>query len=132
MLKEPSLFDYIGDISLDKKYLYDEYLNKNYSQYMINRGLGQHLDTVLLANEMNKRSPSDLLHHDFLFYSVERKKRYGKWTKADTSISQEAIDYVKNKYDVNQTIALQYIKLLEGDAEFEKLIKSNNKGGIIK
>lgn len=128
-MSEPTLFNYIGDISHDKKYLYDELTDKNYSSFMVNRGLGQHIDTILLANEMNKRPDiSKLMHHDFLFHSVERKKRYGKWAKADITDS-DVIEFIRNKYDVNQAVALYYISMMDKD-ELESYMKQTRfKGG---
>jgi len=131
-MSEPSLFDYIGDISYNKKYLYSEDTKKNYSVFMVNRGLGQHIDTIMLANEMNKRPDTpELMHHDFLFYAVDAKKRYGKWAKADDT-DTEVVEYVKSTYGVNQRIALDYIKLMDR-SELEKLAEeAKNKGGKTK
>lgn len=128
--KEPSLFDYLSDITTNKKYIFDvNDNNKNYNPYMINRGLAQHIDTIMLANEMNKRSElSKLLHHDFLFYSVDAKKRYGKWAKTDTT-DFDLLDYLKQKYQVNHNVALEYMSLLDKDELKQLKLESELKGG---
>lgn len=128
--KQPSLFDYLKDITYDKAYLFDpEDSNKGYVPFMVNRGLAQHLDTILLANETNKMGGlSKQFHHDYLFYSVDKKKRYGKWAKADTTDS-DLLEFVKEKYSVNQAVALDYLKLFDRK-ELKKLkSESERKGG---
>ncbi len=127
--KEPSLFEYLSDLGTDKKYLFDEEINKNYVPFMINRGFGQHIDTILLANELNKRSGlSKLMHHDFLFYSVEKRKRYGKWAKADLP-DEELVKFVQDKYSVNYKTALMYVDLYDKQ-QLKLLVKeATQKGG---
>lgn len=127
--KEPSLFDYLNDISTNKNYIFDPNdANKNYSAFMINRGLAQHIDTILLANEANKRSFSKLMHHDFLFYSVDSKKRYGKWAKADTT-DFDLLDYLKEKYVINHSVAIEYMAILDKKELKELKLESQRKGG---
>jgi len=128
--KEPSLFDYLSDISTNKNYIFDPNdTNKNYNAFMINRGLAQHLDTIMLANELNKRSGlSKLMHHDFLFYAVDAKKRYGKWAKADTT-DFDLLDYLKEKYQINHNVALDYMSLLDKTELKQLKLESELKGG---
>ncbi len=128
-MAEPSLFDYLNDISTGKKYLLDENDSKNYNAFMINRGLGQHLDTILLANEMNKRyNVSKLMHHDFLYYSVDAKKRYGKWAKQDDT-DLDLVAYIQQKYTINKNVALEYLELMDRDELKELKLESERKGG---
>lgn len=127
-MASPSLFDYLNDITTNKKYLFDSNDSSSYNQFMINRGLEQHLDTVLLANEMNKRAGlSKLLHHDFLWYSVDAKKRYGKWAKQDIT-DLDLVEYIQTKYVVNKENALTYLDLL-GKDEIKQLKKESERTG---
>lgn len=127
--KEPNLFDYLSDIGTNKQYLFDEEVNKNYVPFMINRGFGQHIDTILLANEMNKRSSlSKLMHHDFLFYAIDKKKRYGKWAKSNVP-DEDLIEFIRTKYSVNYKTALMYVELYDKQ-QLKQLIKeATEKGG---
>lgn len=131
-MAEPSIFDYLTDISEKKKYILDPNDSKNYNPFMINRGLGQHLDTILLADEMNKRcGVSKLMHHDFLFYSVDAKRRYGKWAKQDTT-DLDLLSYLQTKYAINKEHALEYLEMLD-KTEVKKLkLEAETKGGIQK
>lgn len=127
-MSTPSLFDYINDISFKKDYLFEEDDRKNYNQFMINRGLAQHVDTLMFANEMNKRSQlNDEMHHDFLFYSISSKKRYGKWVKADTT-DTDLVAFLQDKYAINQETAMLYLKLSDKN-EIKQLKKESEKKG---
>ena len=127
--KKVGLFEFVNDVSTDKKYLFNDDTETGYNKFMLNRALAQHIDTILLANEMNKRPDlSNLMHHDFLFYSVDAKVRRGKWAKKETG-NEELINYIKNRYTVGNERALEYIGLMSEDeiTQIEKTL--NAKGG---
>lgn len=126
--KLPSLFDFISDLSHDKLYLFEEGTEKNYVPFMVNRGFSQHLDTVFIANELNKLSVQDkLMSHDFLFCVVPARKRYGKWAKDDKE-HQDSIDLIKRHYHVNQKVAQLYLSLLSKE-DIESIKKMYDVGG---
>jgi len=53
-----------------------------YNQFLINRGLSLHIDTIAIANEINKYSKVDnQMHFDYLRYMVTPGKRWAKWPK---------------------------------------------------
>lgn len=131
-MAEPSLFDYLNDITQKKEYIFDPNDNKNYSMFMINRGLGQHLDTILLADELNKRcGVSKQMHYDFLFYSVDAKKRFSKWAKQDTT-DLDLVAYLQEKYCINKQHALDYMNMLDKTEVKELKLESERKGGLSK
>lgn len=56
-----------------------------YNQFIINRGLSLHLDTIAIANEVNKYQKMDnQMHFDFLRRMVTPRKRWAKWPKPKT------------------------------------------------
>ena len=127
---EPGLFDYVKDLSEKKDYLYDPMQDKNYVPYVINRAFAQNIDTILIANELNKHPMlTKRMHYDFLFYNIEPRKRYGKWVKADESHAA-AIDAVIDRYQVNRDVALSYIKCMDEAALKELIEVTNHKGGV--
>ncbi len=124
--KKVTLFDFISDISTNKVYLYNEDTKTVYSPFMVNRGLAQHIDTILLADEVNKMpNLSKQMQHDFLFHSVDAKKRYGKWAKAVDE--DKLIVVLQSKYNVNKEVAIEYMKLL--DVDQIEYLKKLTKGG---
>ena len=61
-------FEYLNAINYTKQdVMVDDISEKQYNAFMVNRGLSYFYDTVLLANEMNKRAHVDnRLHSIFL------------------------------------------------------------------
>lgn len=112
-MSNPTLFDFISDISERKRYLLSPDNESVYNIYMVNKAFAQHPDTIILAAEMNKRpSATKLMHHDFLFYSINASKRFGKWAKAE-AYDKELVDYIKNKYCLSNKRALEYLELYD-------------------
>jgi hypothetical protein len=127
--KKFGLFDFVSDITEFKKYRFDEDTKSVYNSFMVNRALMQHIDTILLANEMNKRP--DLIpemSHDFLFYSVDAKSRYGKWAKKSDD-NLDLINYIRSHYKINYDHAIMYINLMTEDELKQIEFKMNAKGG---
>ncbi len=114
-VKKIGLFDFLTDLTSNKEYLLSENTEREFNIYMVNKGLGQQMDLILLANEMNK-SPglTKEMVHDFYFYSIKKKKRYGSWAKADNG-NKEVLDLIVKHYVVNRTVAESYLKLMTPD-----------------
>lgn len=127
--KKFGLFDFVSDISETKQYRFDDDTKSVYNQFMINRALMQHLDTILLANEMNKRMTlTDEMHHDFMFYAIDAKRRYGKWAKKSDD-QTDIINYIKGHYQINYEHALMYMKLFTEEELQQIETKMTAKGG---
>jgi hypothetical protein len=82
--------------------------------------MGRYPDCVLLVNELNKSwNVSSEMHHDFLFYSIPKKKRFAKGIKVEKI---EAIDYICRFYQCSKVVAQEYCKLMK-DEDLIKIIK---------
>ena len=127
-----SPFDYINSITTTKEdlSLLDNF-NKDYSSFMVNHGLAQHLDIVILASEANKRMTyNPLFSYKYLFYSVLKKKRYGgKWTKKVTN-NDDRVPILSMYYTVSYERASEIAAVLT-DAQYND-IKSQLDYGVIK
>lgn len=122
------LFGVLGSIS-NKEYIFDEEDEKSYPPFMINRGLMQNFDTVLYANDMNiNNQVTKQMHYDYLYYSVSKKKRYGKWAKA-TNDDKILIDQIVEYYKINRKYAHQYINQVGRDELKKFLDMKLNVGG---
>lgn len=90
-------FDYINSISTNKKNMMRESENdalaeKEYSAWMVNKGLSYFQDTVLHANLMNINHHLDKRpQYEFLLNSIRRNKRYAKWVKNENSSDLECV-----------------------------------------
>jgi hypothetical protein len=104
----------------------DEWSEKQYNPYIINRGLSFGADTVIYANEMNSRPHLDrLLQFDFLINTIRPRKRYNKWLKAETV---EVLDSIQEYYGYSKEKARQVLPLLS-DTQL-KTIKSRMDGVV--
>ncbi|MBI33546.1 MAG: DNA polymerase [Gammaproteobacteria bacterium] len=120
-----SPFDYLKAINSTKKDIFES--EKDYSPFMINRGLSYFPDTVLFANEMNKYHHIDhRLQFDFLINIIRKRNRFSKWNK---KIKLSDLDAVKSYYGYSSEKARDVLPLLS--KEQLKIIKESiNYGGV--
>lgn len=127
----PGLMDWINSITVDGKPFdfLDVEVEKAYCPHPINRGLAQNIDTVMFAQEMNKRPWLDKeLQYRFLLGSVVKKKRYGKWAKKLDLPNQDILDAVMEVYQCSLDKAIQYVSIMP-EAEIEKVKAQVFRGG---
>jgi hypothetical protein len=127
--KKPSIspFDFINAIHHSKEELIvDDWSEKQYSPWLVNKGLSYGADTVIYANEMNARPhiPA-MLQFDFLINTVRPRKRFNKWLKPETV---DALETVQEYYGYSIDKARQVLPLLS-DVQLEIIKKRLNKGG---
>lgn len=120
-------FEFVNAICDSKENLIiDDISEKAYNPFMVNRTLSYHYDTVLLANEMNRRAFLDKkLQFDFLINTVRKKKRFAKWAKPESS---DDLEVVKEYYGYSNEKARQVLPLLNSD-QMGQLKKRIFKGG---
>ena len=108
-------FDYLNSINYYKTDLMtgtdnDQLAESDYQPFLINRGLSQHVDTIMYANVMNQYPNLDKkLQFDYLINIVRKKKRYAKWAKASEDFDLEA---VKQYYGLNTQKASDALRVL--------------------
>ena len=90
-------FIYADSVSYTKKNLMrgtanDEFAEKGYKPYLMNRSLSYHQDAILYINEMNRRPTAEhKWQYEYLLNSLRKRKRYSKWKKQDPNASVEMI-----------------------------------------
>jgi len=126
-LPKISPFDFLNSINYSKeKLIVDEWSEKQYDPFIVNRGLSFGHDTIIPANEMNSRPHLDkLLQFDFLINIVRPKKRFNKWIKAEKI---DDLEIVKEYYGYSTEKAKQILPLLD-DSMIENLRTRITKGG---
>lgn len=122
-----SPFDFINSINHTKENLIvDEWSEKQYNPYVVNKGMSYSHDTVIPANEMNSRPHLDkAMQYEFLLGIVRKKKRFNKWLKP---VKRESIDIIKEYYGYNTRKAEQVLDLFD-DSTMLKLKQKVIKGG---
>lgn len=120
-------FDFINSIHHTKENLIvDDYSEKQYNPFIINKGLSYGSDTVIPANEMNSRPHLDKkVQYSFLINNIRAKKRFNKWIKAETV---DAIEVIKDYYGYSTDKAKQVLPLLS-DQQIDILKTRLIKGG---
>ena len=122
------LKDYLNSINYSKDYLMEEdpLWEKNYPEYIVNRCMSQHLDTIMFANEMNVCSHLDKkLQYDFFINTVRPRKRFSPWGKKQ---KVDDLELVKQYYGYSTEKALQALRILAPE-QLEIIRDKLNKGG---
>ena len=130
MITQYKLSDYLNAINYSKQNLLDSddiTWGKKYPPFIINRCLSQHVDTVLMGNEMNQRHGLDKrLQFHFLLNSIRKRKRFGgKWITTSKSKNLEFIQEYYGYSNSKAKVALD--TLTKKQIEFIKL--KLDKGG---
>lgn len=125
-------FNFIDSINLSKKdLLAEDPLNiKDYSPFIVNRGLSYFHDTVMYANQMNIHNdiPKDW-QYSFLLNSIPKKKRFSKWHKKETE--PKSLQLVMEYFNYSSEKAKEALKVLS--PEQLKVIETKlDKGGTQK
>jgi hypothetical protein len=127
--KAPAIspFDFINAIHYSKENLIvDDWSEKQYNPWIINKGLSYGPDTVIPANEMNSRPHLDkILQFHFLINIIRPKKRFNKWIKAEKI---DDLEVIKEYYGYSTEKAKQVLPLLD-DKIIDNMKRKITKGG---
>lgn len=122
----------LPSLNQTKEHLLDDnpFAEREYAKqaFIVNRAFSQTPDTIFHANEMNVNHHLDAkIQYDFYFYSLDRKKRFGKWAKYERP---KELDTIKEYYNCSEVKANQYLKILTDD-QISDLRKRIYKGGKV-
>ena len=127
--KKPQIspFDFANAINHSKENLIvDDWSERQYNAWIVNKSMSYGADTVIYANEMNARPHLERrLQFDFLINTVRPRKRYNKWLKAETV---DVLATVQEYYGYSIDKARQVLPLLS-DAQLEHMTNKLNRGG---
>lgn len=113
------LGEYLTAINYSKEPLMDtddDWVEKKYQPYIINRCLSYFPDTIIQANQMNRYSNLDKkMQFDYLMNSLRKRKRFSKWSKDE---QVEDFEIIKEYFGYNNRKTKEVIDLLsENDIE---------------
>ena len=104
----------------------DEFWEKKYPAFIVNKVLSSFSDCILFVNEMNKMHHLDKrLQFQFFLNSIGSKKRFSKWLR---SYKIKNLEYVKEYYGYNNEKARQALDILN-DEQLEKIKRTIDRGG---
>ena len=122
-----NIFDIVNNINTSKEVLERSVLEEFGNVYMINRAMSNNFDTVFFSDEASgMKSLTPWVQYLFYFYSVTKKKRYGKWEKKLEEV--DSIKYIREFYGVSYKKALEYMEILTPD-QIGDIVQSFSKGG---
>ena len=126
---EYKLSDYLNAINFSKVNLLDGddlTWEKKYPPYVINRCLSQHVDSIMMANEVNMRHGlSKRLQFHFLLNSIRARKRFAPWLKTSKIKNLETI---KEYFGYSDQRAKEVLNVLK-DEDISYMETKLNKGG---
>lgn len=125
--KSISPFDFANSITYTKENLIvDDWSEKQYNPFLVNKSLSHGSDTVHAANEMNARPHIDKkMQYDFLTGIVRKKRRFNKWIKPER---ESSIEIVKEYFGYGDIKAIEALRILSED-DLQSITKLLNKGG---
>lgn len=122
-------FDFLNAINTTKVDLLrqDPLNEKDYSPYMVNRGLSYFSDTVMMANEMNQHGGiPKKWQNDFLLNTISKKKRFSKWHKKDAN--SESLQLVMDYYKYSTERAKEVLDMFT-EEQIELIKQKMSRGG---
>lgn len=120
-------FDFVNSINNTKQHLMqdDPLAEREYVAYLTNRSLSNFPDTLFAANAMNTNHLLDRrMQYDYLFHSVTKKRRYGKWNKPEYNNRFE-IDAIKAVFGYSEKKAQQAFRILKSE-DIDKILKEHS------
>jgi hypothetical protein len=123
-----SPFDFVNDITYGKKNLIgkeDDLAEKLYQPFLVNKSLSYFSDTIMYANEMNRRHGLDnKLQYQYLLNSIRPSRRYAKWVK---KVGNSDFEAVQEYFKYSNEKTFEALSLLSSDQI--SLIKEKLKKG---
>ena len=120
MKKSP--FDWVKSIN-HKKYMCDL---SGYNPFLTNRAFAYHMDTILLAEEMNQlHNLGPELQYDFYYYSVRKGNRFGFPPKPQ---EEHHLELVMEYFQLSKQKAIEALQILTLD-DINDIIISSDRGG---
>ena len=120
-----SPFDYVKNINYKSSYDYDL---SGYVPFLTNRAFAMHLDTVMLAEEMNQYHQLDpALQYEFYYHAVRKGKRFGFPPKPE---QVDNLDAICEYFNYSKQKALEALEILTPQ-EVQEITKPKDKGGRV-
>ena len=118
------VFGFIDSIN-EQNYTPPDDDDREYNQFVINKGLSYFPDTILFVDLVNVQGYTNRMHYDVLYNLIGKRKRRSKWFKPE---KEEFLDMIASYYSVNYTKAREYLRILT-EEEIARIQEITNTGG---
>lgn len=126
-----SPFDFSTNILKKQARFEDDVIQKEYSQWMLNKIISCDQDNIFLANELNKcGNISNKMSYDAYYYYLSKTSKFIKYLCKKPQTESEILHIMKY-YQVNQNVAKQYREHLS-DEEVKAIVDGYEKKGTKK
>lgn len=122
------VFDIINSINSTKKNLLESGLSeKDYVPFIVNKSLSHFSDTIMHANEINRR-PLIPKKYQYEYYlkTIRPRKRFSKWFKKK---EEYILNDIKQYYGVSTKKAIEYLNILT-PKQIKHIHKELSEGGL--
>jgi len=120
-------YNYVNAINAGNDLTKDEFDEKGYVPFVINRQFSYFQDTIFAANEMNANHHlSNKSQFSFFINIVRPKKRFSKWSKTEHHDDLEA---VAQYFDYSYEKAKVVMDILSAE-QIKNIKKKLSKGGL--
>ena len=128
----PDLFKEIipSILQTKKSVIHDDIDLKDYTPFVVNRALSNHLDCVLYANEINLHSQMDKdMQYQYLLNTIRpMKRKFQPWQKSQVD---KNIDCVKEYFGFSNAKAKEALSILS-DEQIADIKTKTDRGGVKK
>ena len=110
-----TLFDFINDITLNKKGILNEENKSAFDKFMVCRFLSMDQKLIELVHYIcQHQDVSDELFYKFVMAAIPRSKRYLKYAKGTERFKEreDIIELLIEKYEISKREAYQYLILM--------------------
>lgn len=116
------LNEYLKSINKNKEdIMEDDFAEKSYPSYIVNRCLSNFADTLFHANEMNVNNHLDnRLQYDYLRFSIRPQNRFSPWQKQE---KDDKIQKVMQYFGYSRIKSEEILSILT-DEDFNKIEES--------
>jgi hypothetical protein len=124
-MSKKSPFDFVKGINNKTGYDTEP---RGYNPYLTNQCFSMHMDTIMLAEEMNQAHwMAPWLQYTFYYYAVRKGKRFGFPKKNEVS---DDLQLVMDTYKYSQQKAEEVLGLLTPE-QLTEIRKKQDKGGRV-
>ena len=122
-MPKQSPFDYVKNLNTKADYDYDL---SGYVPFLTNRAFAMHMDTVMIAEEMNQYHTLDpFLQYDFYYTAVRKGRRFGFPKKPE---EHAQLELVQEYYGYSRIKAQQALEILS-ESDLCEMRRSLDRGG---
>lgn len=128
--EKPSVWTIVNNIYEKEEGLLPEpFVRSLYNPWLINLALSNNIDTWIFGQQMNGLWGLDpYMQYVYLYYSIEKRRRRGKWNKRDESFDDK-MALVKEYFNYSTFKAREIVPLIDQLQLWDTIESTLRKGG---